>query len=159
MSQAMVFPAEEDEMVSLAVPRRYYGAVVRALAEAMTSGASDGSALISREAQDGVNGYPHQDWSREDVRRLKQEVHNPTVRAIFDLSVEREGEWISIRELERHTGRRFGQVRADLAGLTRLCKRKFGRSNWPVIVEWVADDEPHCSYRVPIDVARWWQEA
>ncbi len=149
----------EDNMVHVPIPSRLYPHVIRFLADALSVDTINQVTPAPEQAQAGDGELPERDWTRDDVRVLKQKVHNPTIRAIFDLSSERGGELFSIRELEQFTGRKFGQVRADLAGLTRMCRREFGRKNWPIIPMWAADGQPQMSYRVSGDVLRWWREA
>jgi hypothetical protein len=44
-------------------------------------------------------------WSREDFKRLKHEIRNPTVRAMLSLTSERPEQWVSLREVENSVGR------------------------------------------------------
>jgi hypothetical protein len=159
MSDVISSPSgTEDDMISLAVPRRHYGTLVRALADAMSAEERSITVPATEETQEVSNEFPQREWSREDVQVLKRDARNPTIRAIFDMSVDRRGKPVSIREVERYTGRTYEQVRGDLAGLTQTCKRKFGRSNWPFNAEWAADGKQQFSYRVPTDVVQWWRE-
>lgn len=46
------------------------------------------------------------------------------------------------------TGREVGQLRGDLAFLSRLTKAQFGRTNWPVAAVWAAGGEQQMYYHM-----------
>lgn len=146
--------AMQDDMVSLPIPRRFYPPVLQFIGE-----------LYSREASGQPKPQPTQaasdtdrnrPWTREEVRRLKSIADNPTIQAVFELAKEQNGALVSIRDLEKHTGRKFGQVRADLAGLTRKCRSRLSHDNWPFEAVWAANGKAEMSYRVPDNILQWW---
>jgi hypothetical protein len=143
-------------MVHVPVPKRFYPGVIRFLADAMRSEGSSQDTHVPDVSERTVEEN-YRGWTRNDVKLLKQKTHNPTVLAIFDLAAETGGEPVSIRELEQFTGRTFGQVRGDLAGLGRLTRKEFGVETWPFSPRAAADGA--AEYWVPGDVLRWWQEA
>lgn len=151
-------------MVQLSVPGRFYPAVLQYLGELYKRevGGQDVPASELPAGEPSV-GKPDEQaarrgWTREDVRRLKLKVTNPTILAVFDLAREREGGLVSIRELEQYTGRRYEQVRADFGGLTRTCRTRLNKEHWQFAAIWAADGKPQMSYKVPDDVLRWWYE-
>jgi hypothetical protein len=154
----------EDSMVQLSVPGRFYPSVLQYLGELYKQevGGQDVLGSGPEAGELPVVGPGEQtarhEWNREDVRRLKSMVTNPTILAIFDLAREREGGLVSIRELERHTGRKHEVVRADLGGLTRTCRTRLKKEHWPFAAIWAADGEPQMSYKVRDDVLQWWWE-
>jgi hypothetical protein len=104
--------------------------------------------------------YPNVPWTQEDIRRLRDEVRNPTVRATLDLTSQRPNEWIPLREVESAAGRSTRQARSDLAGLTMFLKSRYGRHNWPFQAAWAAGGEPQVYYRaLSPDHARWWRDS
>ena len=111
----------------------------------------------ARRARDA--DYPEIPWDAESLARLSEVATNPTVRAAMDLCAERPGEWVSIRELEAKGGRTQAEARADLAGLTMMVKRRFGRRNWPFEVQWAAGGDENAYYRMEKDVAATWRSA
>lgn len=102
--------------------------------------------------------YPTIAWTKADIRRLKADVHNPTVRATMDLTSADPGQWVSLRQIEARAGRTLSQARSDLAGLTMIVKSRFGRRNWPFEALWAAGGEQQYYYRsLSDDHARWWR--
>jgi hypothetical protein len=159
MGDALGSNSNVDQMVSLVVPRRFYPAVLQALADLYRTESSGQNETNSAVTQAELEEHSYWGWTRQDVELLKQLVHNPTIRALFDLARECDECFVSIRALEQFTGRRFGQVRADFAGLTRMTRKRFGRDGkWPFEAVWAADGKPQMSYRVPAEVLSWWHE-
>ncbi len=146
-------------MVQLSVPGRFYPAVLQYLGE-LYKREVGGQDVPGSEPATGVPDEedPKRGWTRDEVRRLKSMVTNPTVLAVFDLARGREDGMVSIRELERHTGRKYAQVRADFGGLTRTCRTRLNKEHWPFYARWAADGEQQMSYQVYEDVLRWWFE-
>jgi hypothetical protein len=149
---------QQDDMMLFPIPKRLYPDVLQYLGDLYVREASTQSVPEQQPVQAGGSDDPHRAWTREDVRRLKTMARNPTVLAVFEIAKEQEGELVSIRELENRTGRRYGQVRADLAGLTRMCRARLNHANWPFNAVWAADGKPQMSYLVPDDVLQWWYE-
>lgn len=148
-----------DDMVLFPIPRRWYPAVVQYVGDlSRAEGAGGSTPEVQLLKEEGSDDDPHREWTREDVRQLKSMVHNPTILAVFDIAKEQGGAFISIRTLEEHTGRKYGQVRADLAGLTRMCRTRLNHENWPFAAVWAADGKPQMSYKISDEVLRWWQE-
>lgn len=75
----------------------------------------------------------------------------------MELCADRAGEWASIREAEARAGRTPAEARADLAGLTQMVKRRFGRYNWPFSGQWGGGDEANRSYRTEASLAELWR--
>ncbi len=147
-------------MISLSVPERFYPEVLQHLGELYKREiGGQGAPALEAPVGEPVEQPTGQEWTRDDVRRLKSMVSNPTILAVFDLAKDREGGMMSIRELEQHTGRKFEQVRAGFGGLTRTCRTRLKKEHWPFAAVWAADGKAQMSYRVPDKVLRWWHEA
>ncbi len=101
--------------------------------------------------------YPEVPWDRDSLSRFADVVVNPTVRAAMELCSTRPDEWISLRDVEAKAGRTPGEARDDLAGLTMMVKRRFGRSNWPFAAEWAAGGEENSYYRMEPALAEIWR--
>jgi len=142
-----------DDLVNVAVPRRFYPLVIQTLGNAMSAeGGGQAPPVPERSQEENYRG-----WKRDDVRRLKQETHIPTLLALFDLSDERGGEPVGMRDLEQSTGKTLGQVRGDLNAVTKFAKNELGLNTWPFWTDRGADGR--AQYRVPENVRRWWKEA
>jgi hypothetical protein len=138
--------------VSVLVPKHLVGSVYRAIAD-IVEGKTPSASSTS------TSGDRFQWWSKDQIVRLKQEVHNPTVVSLLNITAKRAGEWVSYDEVYTKAGRTEGQTRGDLAGFTRLIKRTFSQNKeglWPVDVS-VKGNQLH--YRMPQDIAQYWMEA
>ena len=107
----------------------------------------------------GVDDYPDIAWTSADYVQLREATSNPTIFTLLELCSSRPGELIPFSEVVAVTGRNVGQVRGDLAGLTMMVKRRFGRRNWPFTVQWVAGAQQQACYRMTDDQAAVWREA
>jgi hypothetical protein len=101
---------------------------------------------------------PSIEWSTADLIALGR-VANATTRTTLDLCSEQPGSYISLTEIVDAAGVSRPAARAQLAGLTMVVKRRFGRRNWPFTVRWAADGSQQASYVMAEEIARRWQEA
>jgi hypothetical protein len=163
MADAKKMGNGEDPMVLLPVPQQHYATVVRALADALGGNGElrTDFGVSPHVESEGGDKKPDGEWTRDEVRRIKETVRNSSVRALLDLTSERPGEWVSIREVEQRANRTFPQTRADLGGFTKIVKRLFKDHDrkWPFEAAWAVDGEQQYSYRVSDEIARWWREA
>jgi len=95
----------------------------------------------------------------EDFVRLRQVTANPGILGLLELCSAKPGELVSLDDLEAETGRTRYVLRADLAGLTMIIKKRFGRRNWPVSAEWAAGGTQQMYYRMDPQLADRWVEA
>ena len=58
---------------------------------------------------------------------------------MLDLCAARPGKAVGYADVVDATGRDRNVLRADLASLTVMVKKRFGRANWPVEREWSAE--------------------
>ncbi len=100
--------------------------------------------------------FPHVDWTVDDLRRLAEKA-NPTVRTILDRCAAKPGEPLRYGTVIELSGRTAGQVNGDLAALTGLVKRSFGRRNWPFT--WVAAADGGSAYVMTAEQASDWVAA
>lgn len=108
----------------------------------------------ARRAREDLPDLP---WDEESLRRLHEVATNPTVLAAMTLCSESPGSIISIRDLEAKARRTPHQLRADLAGLTLMVKRRFGRSNWLFRLNWAAGGEQIAYYLMDHTTAATWR--
>lgn len=133
---------EDDEIVNFPVPKKYLPVVIQALADAMRD-------------------IHQKTWTRVEVSRLKQELHNRTVLLLLDLASERGEAGVDFTEICQRAGRTQREAMGDLAGFTQLIKRRFGKDgqdDWPVEVKWGTTAEEPTRYLMRADIAQWWRE-
>ncbi len=102
--------------------------------------------------------FPHQDWTLEDFKLLRDHA-NLTTLAALDLCSDRPGEFVPLREVEEKAGRSIYEARGDLAALTGFIKRRLSRSNWPIEAVWAAGGESQIYYRISSANALLWKAA
>lgn len=98
------------------------------------------------------------DWSREEIRALKDHVGNRTIHTLLALLRERDGEPVNYSELMERTGRTMPQVRADLAVFSRSVKKIEGHQHWPIATTDPTDSESKIAYTAPTTYLDWWFE-
>ena len=86
-----------------------------------------------------TQSYPTVAWTEDDYTQLAKVIVNPGVRGVLDLCATRPGQEVGYSELVETTGRDRSVLRSDLAGLTMMVKRRFGRINWPFDRVWNTD--------------------
>ncbi len=99
---------------------------------------------------------PHIDWTVDDLRTLAGKA-SETVRTALDNCVAHPGTPVPIATVIELSGRTAGQVNGDLAALTMLVKRRFGRRNWPF--SWVPGSDGGSAYVMTASEAQRWQKA
>jgi len=109
---------------------------------------------IGRRTRHG--DLPEVAWDAEALDRFAEVVSSATVLAAMELCSSQPGEWVSLRDVEARAGRTLAEARADLAGLTMIVKRRFGRSNWPFQAKWAAGGQDNLYYLMEPTVAELW---
>jgi hypothetical protein len=75
-------------------------------------------------------------WRLEELRRLKEMLATrPIAKALLDITAANPGLPITFSDLCDQVGASRGKARGELASLTILLKKFFGRDYWPVEVE------------------------
>jgi len=154
---------DSNDMLLLPVPKRLYARMVQALAQEMHNISKQGpNAAHSNDAVSTVlESEVVKSWTKEQTAELKRVVDNPTVRTMLNLAAERRGDWVALGDLEERLARPSDGIRADLAGLTRLCHKRFGKKGpntdvWPLYVDWRVSADSVTRYRMPEEISRWW---
>ena len=145
----MPVKGEQEEFISVPVPKRVYPAVARIIADALaeTSGAREGR----------IRG-----WTASEIAILKGDLKNKTAITLLDMTARRAGQWVTFEELCTEAGRKKREAMGDLAGFTQHIKlrlKKVGSTSkdvWPLDTEWNAKGSPR--YRMPVEIAQWWKE-
>lgn len=92
-------------------------------------------------------------WDEQKVTKLEDVVTYAGVRALFDRCAREPGVWIEKHVVEDALGISAIQLRNELGALSKLTKREFGITNWPI--EWKKDQGTY-KYRMTKRVASWW---
>jgi hypothetical protein len=102
---------------------------------------------------------PWMEWTLADYVKLNDVTANPTIFTLLNLCSSHPGTPVPLDDAVEASGRIRTVVRADLAGLTVIVKRRFGRSNWPFTTDWAAGGDPQQYYRMSVEEAAVWREA
>jgi hypothetical protein len=105
-----------------------------------------------------TNRLPYVEWSVADLVALGR-VANATTRTALEMCAERPGRHVSLTEIVEAAGVTRPAARGQLAGLTIVMKRRFGRRNWPFQVKWAADGSQQMSYTMAEGTAARWRDA
>jgi hypothetical protein len=98
------------------------------------------------------------EWTGADLVALGR-VANVTTRTTLDLCAEKHDEHVSLTEIVEAAGVTRPQARGQLAGLTQVTKRRFGRRNWPITMDWAVDGSQQAFYTMTASTAALWGEA
>jgi hypothetical protein len=101
---------------------------------------------------------PHVDWTEQDLLLLGR-VANPTTRTVLDLCADRPDGYVSLTEVVEAAGVTRSAARGQLAGLTMVIKRRFGRRNWPFTFRWAIDGDQQAFYTMTAETAARWRNA
>lgn len=99
--------------------------------------------------------YPTTPWTADDYAKLASVLTNAGIRAVLDECAQRPGAWVGLKELYDLTGRDRHGLRGDFGALTRLVKRQFGRSSWPLESRWIAERNDICQRMDENQAAAW----
>lgn len=109
-------------------------------------------------AEISTEKLPSADWTATDLVALGR-VANITTRTALDLCAERPDGHVSLTEIVEAAGVTRPAARGQLAGLTMVTKRRFGRRNWPFVFEWAVDGSQQAFYTMPAPTAALWRQA
>jgi hypothetical protein len=102
--------------------------------------------------------YSDAPLSASEFQELALILTNEGMRGALDLLSSQPGEWLAYTELAESTGKSRAQLRASLGGLTRLVRKRFGKSSWPFEAPW-APDLNDFGFRMNAEQAAWWSQA
>jgi hypothetical protein len=92
-------------------------------------------------------------WTADELPDLDISITR-TARTLLDLCAQRPGEWVLLTELVKAVvDRTPDEINADLAKLTKVIRKEFGRNNWPIEIK-----GPPSAYRMDHDTAKTWDE-
>lgn len=101
---------------------------------------------------------PSVDWTTADLVALGR-LANVTTRTVLDICSEKPDTHVSLTEIVNVAGVTRAQARGQLAGLTMVMKKRFGRRNWPFTVHWSVDGSQQAFYIMTSEAAAHWHQA
>lgn len=130
--------------------------------ETEDNAASSSTPTQRSEVQDagmtGVITADDLDWTRQEIRELRDTVGNETIFALFDLLRARKGDPVNYRELMEATDRTMAQVRADLSKLSRVSHSIGDHDTWPIDTVDPTDGRSRRAYVISDQYLTWWFE-
>lgn len=150
---------DDDDVVMVPVPRSKLGAVYMALGAAYTAVAhpatEHGSASRAEEA---VEVYGQGPWTASEVNRLEHELRAvPAIRALLTRLAKQAPREMTFNEAVDETNIASNLLRARLGSLSKISKRLFGVTTWPMSVRYV--ESGGAIYSMDPKIAEWWLEA
>lgn len=109
-------------------------------------------------AEVSTEKLPFVEWTTADLAALGR-VANVTTRTALDLCAEKPDGLVSLTEIVEAASVTRPAARGQLAGLTMVMKRRFGRRNWPFVVKWAADGTQQAFYTMTATTAERWRGA
>lgn len=158
--------ANDDEIISFPVHKRFLPVVIQALAKAMQQEtsvpSSDGSEVTTETEQEDTKQKI--DWTQvSNAKKLRKALHIPIAYALLDLAAEREGQLVPFADVVMKAGLASSQqARSSVGALTKVIKREFGLQtgdafhSWPVEHHWAALGDAQKYYRMSSEVAKAW---
>lgn len=115
-----------------------------------------GAPVIERIAVPG-----HGDWSREEVNALHKSFRNPAGRAVMKFIAKNADKKVTYGEIAEAAGISFGQLRAQLAWLSKYAVTIKGQKVWPMTFTQNSSlpSEERYQYRMDRGIAAWWLDA
>lgn len=127
----MISKEDSSNLVPVYVPERYYLQVVNFVADLMKEAPCTLPPSPPPLPSSLING-----WTAEEIEELRRMMRMPVHdagTATFDLACSAPGKLVLFEEAARHAGRTFEQGRADLARVTRLIRKTWGKDRrWPL---------------------------
>lgn len=140
--------AKDNEIVQFPVPRRYLSDVIKLLARLEES---------PRRVRSRPRDNRDRPWTTDELKWLQQLLRDlPTALQLLDFTAGLEGMPLTFAELCEATGETRPKARGELARLTSIVRKYFGRDQWPADAEW--ESEGIC-YRMNPTTAALWNEA
>jgi hypothetical protein len=104
---------------------------------------------------DGVSVPGQGQWTAKMLGELADGMPYTGVATLFDRCAETPNSWVIKSDVEKHLGISPIQLRNELAALSKLTKRLFGRATWPI--QWKKERSSYY-YRMDDTLARWWRD-
>lgn len=148
-----------DEVVMVPVPARLLPDVYRLLSE-LAHSVAPAEASSAREIVAGgeavIVDQAQGRWTREMIDELWAEIAGSGLEAVLNAIARESPQWLAFSDLVETTEIDRGGLRAELANLSKVVKRLFGRRTWPMSVRAGMVKINEMSYRMPERIAEWW---
>jgi hypothetical protein len=150
--------ARGDELINLPVPRKYFTAMVQALARQIDADQPATPGNQPRAETQTVPWPPESrgkeqiyiDWDQDKLSKLRKRLNNSAALTLLEMAADKPGQRISVEDVMSILNCTHGQVGAGLAVLTRSVSKalelKDKRFNWPAAFNW--DPEQQKTYYV-----------
>lgn len=140
----------DDEIIMVPVPKSRLQDVYAALAKP----AKEGAGVLAEEKVE-VPGQGSLTVSM--VGKLESELGIPAVRDLLTRLAEQAPEPLTFKEAVQAAGIESNMLRAQLGSLSKVTKRLFNYTIWPMHVGYV--DSGEAVYSMDPKIAEWWLEA
>jgi hypothetical protein len=148
-----------DEVVMVPVPARLLPDVYRLLSQLAHSDASADASGAGKTVAGGEAVLVDQaqgKWTREMVDELWAEIAGSGLENVLNAIARESPQWLAFSDLAEITEIDRGGLRAELANLSKVAKRLFGRRTWPMSVRAGIVKIDEMGYRMPEQIAEWW---
>lgn len=97
-------------------------------------------------------------WTESMVDTFRKEIEHRYTHAaqVFQAAAKASPNILRYREFVQKSGLNAKQVSAELGAASKAARRLLGRVTWPMVVD---DTSEGATYRMPLEVARWWLQA
>lgn len=152
-------PEGDEDIVMVPVPRSKLGAVYMALGAAyMTPADPTAARETSAHTPETVDVYGQGPWTTSQVKHLEMELRAiPAIRALLTRLAEQAPAELTFEEAVTETQTSANLLRARLGSLSKISKRLFGATTWPMSVRYV--EGGGAIYSMEPKMAEWWLEA
>jgi hypothetical protein len=150
---------EDGDIVMVPVPRSKLGAVYTALGAAYTVQANPATGQSSpAQAEEKVEVYGQGPWSASEIERLATALKAvPAIREFLTRLARQAPVEMTFNEAVEEAGISSNLLRARLGSLSKISKRLFGVTTWPMSVRYV--ESGGAIYSMDPKIAEWWLEA
>lgn len=98
-------------------------------------------------------------WTERMIGRLRQELKSDTAAGALDMIARRAPNTVTYDEVVAGLKVEPLQLRAELAVLSKTCRRLFGRKIWPMSARQGWGGGEKMGYRMRHQVAQWWLDS
>lgn len=138
---------QDDEIIMVPVPKSRLQAVYVVL----------GSPAAPEEREEAVEVRGQGTWTASKVAKLEAGLDIAAIRALLTRLAEQAPEWLTFREAVEAAGIESNSLRAQLGSLSKVSKRLFLKTIWPMQVRYAEGGE--AIYSMDPKIAEWWLEA
>jgi hypothetical protein len=150
---------DDDDLVMVSVPRSKLGAVYIALGAAYAALADPTVEQAPPvRAEETVEVYGQGPWTAPEVSRLEHELKGlPDISALLTRLAEQAPDELTFNEAADATDVEPRLLKARLGSLSKITKRLFGVTCWPMSVRYV--EGGGAIYSMDPKIAEWWLAA